>query len=106
MGQAVVSFNTGSGELVCADNWDIASLPAIQTLIKTLSLPTTGAVSFNGQAIAKMDTAGAWLLASLDAALNKQGVTVQYQQFDERHTALIHIVSEHMQAGMQPPPIP
>ncbi|HEU5280822.1 MAG TPA: hypothetical protein VFU82_02435 [Gammaproteobacteria bacterium] len=50
MGQALVYFNAGSGELVCADNWDIASLPTIQTLLKSFVFPS----------------ASSWLLASLD----------------------------------------
>jgi phospholipid/cholesterol/gamma-HCH transport system permease protein len=106
MGQALVYFNAGSGELVCAHNWDIASLPTIQTLLKSFAFPSAGAIAFNGQAIAKMDTAGAWLLASLDIALKQKGINVHYQQFDEKHTALIGIVSAHIQSGMEPPTIP
>lgn len=103
MGPVAVHFDTASGELVCANDWDIATLPAIQTGIHALALPTTGAITFNGQAIQKMDTAGAWLLASLNHTLNSQGLTVNYQQFDEKHRALIDIVTQYLQSGLQPP---
>lgn len=103
MGQAVVQFDSASGELVCANDWDISTLPTIQAGIKALSFPQSGPIVFNGQAIQKMDTAGAWLLASLNQTLLAQGLSVNYQQFNEKHADLISIVSNYLQSGIAPP---
>lgn len=98
-----LQFNADTGELVCANDWDITHLPAIQALLKRQPWPKTGNIAFNGQSLVHMDTAGAWLLVSLERQLKHHGINVDYQHFDDEKQTLLNIVNTHLESGMTPP---
>lgn len=105
MGQGV-EYNAETGELICAHEWDIAHLPAIQSFLKSLTKPSTGILTLKGEGITRMDTAGAWLLASLAKAQQQAGVQVGYQGFDEEQQTLLTIVEGYLKDGILPPEKP
>ena len=88
------TYDSQHNLLNCAGNWDLETLPHLQSMLETVSWPDHGHCIFNGAKIVKMDTAGAWLLSDWMKQLNTRGVQVQLQDFSKQKNELISLVSK------------
>jgi len=96
-------YDTRNKQLVCKDDWVILSLPYLQKLLKVTDWPEKATIIINGQAISKMDSAGAWLLNTEQKKLEEQGHTVELQAFSDQHQELMTIIKNTLGAETPPP---
>lgn len=85
-------YDAESHQLSCGGEWDLASLPALQAQLNQIAWPSAGEIKVDGSQLAKMDTAGAWLLNTWMDARRKQGVMIALQGFPEKYATLISLV--------------
>lgn len=97
MAQDVIQFESASRQLICRGEWDLANLVSLQAAIQQLSLPDTGTLTINGQAITKMDSAGAWLLISWCEGLKQRQLIPAFAQFSAEHQSLLAIVQKRLE---------
>ena len=88
-----ISYNPDAQQLTCQGDWELSKISALEALLSQTKLPTEGQLSIDGKAIDKLDTAGTWLLLSLQKRLEKQGVKSELVDFSEQHQALLTAVS-------------
>lgn len=93
MHQDSVIFDAESRQIHCAGNWDILHLPLLQASLNKLILPTAGNIIFNGGAIEKMDTAGAWLLHEWKTRVTNQSLTISFDHFSAQQQELLNFVA-------------
>ncbi len=92
-----VQYDSEARCITCSGVWSVAYLELRQAEIKTLRLPSTGKITIDGQAISKMDTAGAWLLNEWVEQLTKRGLTVDTEKFSSQHESLMELVNQRLQ---------
>ena len=92
---ATVVYKPESQEIICQGNWDATHLPTLKSAFKKISWPTMGELAIDGQAISKMDSAGAWLLETWQKQLEQHGITVHLQNFSDEHQTLFTIVKKN-----------
>jgi phospholipid/cholesterol/gamma-HCH transport system permease protein len=90
--QPAIHYNSSSRQLQFSGDWELANLPRLQTMLAKLSLPNSGEIIFNGEAIGRMDSAGAWQIIELKKQLEAKGAKVRLQNFAEESVKLLKIV--------------
>lgn len=91
-----IHYDSKLRQLVCRGAWNLANLPQLQSSLANISFPDSGDISFNGEAISQIDSAGAWLLIQLKNQLQQKKVKVQLINFSEEAIRLIEIVDKKM----------
>lgn len=89
-----VSLDPQSRQIFCRGEWDLKNLVKIKKELKQITLPKQGKLTINGQAITKMDSAGAWLLSFKLKEIS--GLTTQLQHFSEQAEELLDLVSSRV----------
>lgn len=92
-----VEYDSQTRCITCSGIWSVAYLELRQTEMKALRLPNAGNITLNGQAITKMDTAGAWLLDEWREQLTKRGLTVVTEKFSAQHETLMELVNQRLE---------
>lgn len=92
----ISKYDPDTRQLICCGDWDIAALPHLQFLLDKTSWPNSGEVTFDGAAIIKMDSAGAWFLNKLQNKLEQQGIKVDLQKFSTECTTLLSLVESRI----------
>ncbi len=87
-------FDRESQQLICQGEWDLASFTKLSMELKKIPLPASGELIIDGEAITKMDSAGAWLLGQEVKKINAAGLKVQLQNFPEQYKKLLSIVED------------
>lgn len=101
-------FQTDTGQLVCSGEWVLATLPELKTILERIIPRAARDITFDGQAIDKMDSAGAWLLTEWRIKLEKQGIKVKLEKFSKNYQTLLSMVSDQLKTDsiIRPPIIP
>lgn len=100
-----LTYDVNAQTLICSGDWDLKHLPELEQTFAEISLPHEANVSIDGKGITKLDSAGAWLLATSRTALAKAGNEVGLKDFSERHITLINIVAKKIKDEELPAPI-
>jgi len=101
--QSTIQLDSSTGQVLCQGLWDLDHLIHLQTSLKTLSVSKKDAITINGQAVTKMDTAGAWLLTKWIQSLEQQGIAVAKKSFSEKSQTLLTLVEKHIASLSQLP---
>lgn len=80
--------------LIGRGEWILKHYKEIKTLLDSLKIFQENAVSIDGHAISKMDSAGALLLCSFVEKAEKKGIKVELKNFSEQLTKLLSIVKK------------
>jgi phospholipid/cholesterol/gamma-HCH transport system permease protein len=93
---AAISQAKNSGEgaqlYVLSGEWQNVSIGSVVTPLETLvSNASSGTVTFNLEAIGRIDTAGAWLLRRSETALRAKGVEVQFDGDDAMRAIITNL---------------
>lgn len=80
--------------LDCRGAWDIKSIPALNSILKNVTWPASGAIKIDGHGIERMDSAGAWLLTATMDRLEKSGIKIRLLKFSPEHEKLLGLVGE------------
>lgn len=94
--QLPLQYDADNRKLICRGHWDLANLAHLQEQLSKISWPSQGAITINGAAIDKMDSAGAWLLIQLTLQLQKRGLQVTQSDFQESAKTLLTIVEKRL----------
>jgi len=94
--KSVIHYDSNTRQLVLRGDWEVSNLSHLQSILAITSLPETGDISFNGESIVKMDSAGAWLILQLQNRLDQKGIRVQQFHFSEEASKLIAIVNKKL----------
>lgn len=100
-----ISYDPRTRQLECRGDWDLNTLPKLKNLFNKISWPTKGEVTINGHAIAKMDSAGAWLLNTWINQLKHQTITINLENFSKQHQILLSLVEKRLLEETKPPEI-
>lgn len=92
--QNFIKFDTASRQVICQGEWNLANSVLLESALKKISWPTQGDIHINGQAISKMDSAGAWLLSRQFNRLKKRGLTIQLDKFSAAHQKLFSLIEQ------------
>ena len=95
--QPTFSYDPSTRTLICEGDWNISHLPHLQTLFQSITWPSEGTITINGEGISQMDSASAWLFINWQSVLTKKGLTVVLQKFSTEHQALLSIVNKNLQ---------
>ena len=98
-----INFDTESNQLICQGEWDITHLQQIQQALKKLHWPTTDTIIINGEAITKMDSAGAWLLSSEAQQLKQKNTTIRFDKFSKDKQTLLTIIEKQQSQNIEIP---
>lgn len=91
--QALVTFDPQSSRLICRGEWNLSNLINIKNDLKNIHWPAKGELNVDGQAVTKMDSAGAWLL---NEALKKNKLKLHLQHFSQQAQELLELVTSHV----------
>lgn len=92
-----VHYDANSRLISCDGMWSVGEVTERQSDIQSLKLPTDGSLTLDGGGIAKMDTAGAWLLNNWLAQLKKRGLSITTKNFSSQHQTLLDLVQQRME---------
>lgn len=90
--QNFTQFDHESQRLICQGKWDLDNFKNLRFELNRISLPANGEVIIGGEAITKMDSAGAWLLGRWLKRISDTGLKIQLQDFSEQYQKLLSIV--------------
>lgn len=90
----LIHYDSQAQQLICQGDWDLIHLPQLKILLKKITLPHSGNITVMGDAINKMDSAGAWLLNKWQHQIHQQGLTVHFEKFSEAYAALLTLVAD------------
>lgn len=96
-------FDAKNQQLICRGDWNLANLSALKILLNNLAWPSNGEMTIDGAAISNMDSAGAWLINTWRSRLEKNGLTVRLENFNEEHKKLLQIIEKEIQLEKEPP---
>ena len=99
---SISTYDTAKRQFICRGEWDISSLPQLQKQLQATSWPNAGAITIDGAEIAKMDSAGAWLINQLQSRLQEQGLKVDLQRFSKEGSVLLNLVAERIKEEVAP----
>lgn len=94
--QEIAKYDPDLQQLVCQGDWDLTHFPQLKNLLAKIIWPKSGKVIIDGSSIKKMDSSGALLLLTSEAALKKQGLNVHLENFSEKQRTLLEIVSQRL----------
>lgn len=103
MAQDEIQYDSTTRQLICRGDWNLSHLPSLQSRLNTISLPHSGEIKFNGEAIESIDSAGAWLLIQFQDKLKQNGVSVKWINFSEKAVKLLTIIDEKVSEHIQLP---
>jgi phospholipid/cholesterol/gamma-HCH transport system permease protein len=103
MAQEEIQYDSKTRQLICRGDWNLAHLPGLQSTLTSISMPSSGDMTFNGEAIASIDSAGAWLLIQLQDKLKQNGVSVKWIKFSDKAVKLLTIVDEKLTENLELP---
>ena len=89
----------------CAGTWTLQSIPPLERHLAQLVWPVSGAVIFDGAAIAALDSAGAWLVFRTLQQLERQGLSVTIRGLRPEHQSLLELIQTHA-SGVGVPRLP
>lgn len=95
--QDAISYDSEKQQLTCRGDWDLAHLTQLEAALNAVSWPSSGEIIFNGQAIQRMDSAGAWLISKWQKKLEQKNIKVDLQQFPHECETLLAIVADKIQ---------
>lgn len=101
--QDPVKYDPASRQFICHGDLNLATLPRLQVLFDKIAFPDKGDVTFEGSAIKKMDSAGAWMLGRWINRLEARKVSVRLENFAKEHQALLKFVLEELKKKGKPP---
>ena len=78
----------------CAGNWTVTDIHALEQQIPSVQWPEQAMLTFDMQAVQRMDTSGAWLLARTVRDLEAQGKQVSLQGLSSGAQSLLDLVRE------------
>jgi phospholipid/cholesterol/gamma-HCH transport system permease protein len=99
-----VKYDAAAKVLVCHDDWIILNIPAIEKQLALIPAPS-GAITVDGKAIGKMDSAGAWVLSKWLKGNDKSQVSFKLKDFSDQHIKLLGLIEEE-KAALEPVPAP
>jgi len=101
--QKIIKANliTEADQIYCSGDWTLDGISQLEQQLKKFSWPKTKIIVFDGDAIQKMDTAGAWLLFRTQQTLESAGHTIILQGFSSKHSDLLEMMTNHA-ANYQP----
>jgi len=88
--------------LYCQGCWTLEAISTLEQQLLLFSWPQTSKVYFDGQAIERMDTAGAWLLYKTHYTLTQMGYQSEFRNFSQEHQHLLKMMADYL-AQHQPP---
>ncbi|VVC75850.1 putative phospholipid ABC transporter permease protein MlaE [Aquicella siphonis] len=94
--QNAIQFDPDKRILTCRGDWNLANLAQLKSLLAAISWPARGQVSIDGTSIARMDSAGAWLLIDLKNTLSRQGLRIEWVHFPEQSRSLLAIIENQV----------
>lgn len=107
MTDSFLQFDSAKRQLNCEGEWTLAHYTALQNQLASLSWLANVTISINGQAITKMDTAGAWLLIKLMRSLKSQNVVFDFQNIASQLQHLLTYIDSKIPAStVVPNPTP
>jgi phospholipid/cholesterol/gamma-HCH transport system permease protein len=95
--QDIAHYDAATRQLHCQGDWDIINLPQLKTVLSHIHWPQTGDITFDGKAIRKMDSAGAWLIDTWQKQLQQQGLSVRLNEFSDQYQELITLIETKRQ---------
>ena len=78
----------------CAGNWTVTDIHALEQQIPSVQWPEQAMLTFDMQAVLRIDTSGAWLLARTVRDLEAQGKQVSLHGLSSGAQALLDLVRE------------
>jgi len=92
--QDAIRYDAESRQLACQGDWDVSTLVQLKKMLARLPVPSASEIALNGQAIEKMDSAGAWLLSTYIKKLTQKKVTVHLEGLAPEHQSLLALVDK------------
>src|SRR5437660_622508 len=96
----LINFDPEAQQVLCLGEWNLANISAIKTEIKNISWPKKMDITVNGQAMTRLDSAGAWLLSQLLATLQTQQCVIHLKDFSEQHQKLLTLITTQSSASV------
>jgi phospholipid/cholesterol/gamma-HCH transport system permease protein len=96
LSHSTVEYDSEKRLLICRGDWSLQNLPTLQSSLRKINLPTSGAIKIDGHAIEKMDSAGAWLLGQWQKKLADQHVRVRLLKFSPQGEKLLALITKEV----------
>lgn len=100
---ASVEFNAQQHTLTCKGEWDLNNLTQLQLVFANQQWPHQGEIAINGEAVTKMDSAGAWLLIEWRKKWEQQGLKSRLEKFPEQYQTLLNLIEKRVTQEGTPP---
>lgn len=91
--------------LYCQGEWNFSNIIRLRNQIKKITLFRQDGIIFDGDAITKMDSAGASFLVNWITETEQKNTAVQLQNFHEPHLKLMTLIIEHSASAKDVPKI-
>lgn len=95
---ASIEIDSDNNTLLLSGAWNLHGIASLAAHYKSMHWPENTQVTLNGEKITTMDSAGAWLLQTLEHLLNTKNNQLTHEQFQERHTETLALVSKEAEA--------
>jgi phospholipid/cholesterol/gamma-HCH transport system permease protein len=99
--QAFITFDSDKNELDCYDDWNIANLATLKKEIEAIPSPKSGSITINGKHVAKMDSAGAFILTKCIKKLSDKKIKTHLVNFSDQHKKIMEFSEEKQKAPKQ-----
>jgi phospholipid/cholesterol/gamma-HCH transport system permease protein len=96
--EATITIDSSNNQINLSGSWSIQNIRSLSSHYTKESWPKDATITLNGDAITKMDSAGAWLLNQCLQLLKKNNSTFELTQFHPEHTEMLKLVEPDIEA--------
>ena len=91
--KSFIFLDLQSLRLICRGEWNLENLAKLKTDLNKITWPKQGELTVDGDAVTKMDSAGAWLLNDSLKEISSNGLKTQLQRFSEQAQELLALIA-------------
>lgn len=94
MSQSFLKFDAAKNILYCQGEYNLSHLVSLKDEFNRISFPRSGEIYIDGQAITKLDSAGALLIGDWIKQLENKKLVVHFKNFSEQQRKLINLIEQ------------
>lgn len=96
--EATLTIDLSNNQINLSGSWSIQNIRSLSTHYMEKSWPKDSKITIDGDAVKKMDSAGAWLLNQCLQLLKKHNNTFELTQFHPEHIEMLKLVEPDLEA--------
>ncbi len=96
--EATITIDSATNKVTLSGSWSIQNIRSLSTHYTEMAWPKNAGLTIDGEAVTKMDSAGAWLLNQCLQLLEKKNTDTELTNFHPEHLDMLKLVKPDIEA--------